>query len=127
MLFNKRQNEILISKIIKKYESMNEKILKIEEFKYFNEKNMLSNEFLEFNIYNQKLSFNSSLNEECQKGYFLLIAYYSKTFQIPLVLMIEQILIFMIIQYLFLMKQKVLILRYKEEIYLVISKKELLK
>ena len=53
MLFNKRQNGILISKIIKKYESNIEKIPKIEEFQYLNIKNMLSNNFLEFNIYNQ--------------------------------------------------------------------------
>ena len=76
MLFNKRQNGILISKIIKKYESNYEKIPRIEEFKYLTEKN-ISNDFLEFNINNQKLSFNSSLTEECQKGCFLLIAYYS--------------------------------------------------
>ena len=68
MLFNKRQNGILISKLIKK-----KKIPEIKEFPEYNEKNLLS----EFNIYNQKLSFYSSDTEICQKGCFLLITYYS--------------------------------------------------
>ena len=74
MLFNKRQNGILISKIIEKNKS---KIPKEDEFPKYNESDMQSNDYLEFNIYNQKLSFNSSRTEKCENGCFLLITYYS--------------------------------------------------
>ena len=74
MLFNKRQNGILISKIIEKNKS---KIPKEDEFPKYNESVMQSNDYLEFNIYNQKLSFNSSRTEKCENGCFLLITYYS--------------------------------------------------
>ena len=77
MLFNKRQNGILISKIIKKNEPY-ETFPKLSEFPKYNEKDILSQFFLEFNLYNQKLSFNSSQTEKCEeKGCFLLITYYS--------------------------------------------------
>ena len=59
---------------------MNQRKKKFQKLKNTNismKKTCIFNEFLEFNIYNQKLSFNSSLTEECQKGCFLLIAYYS--------------------------------------------------
>ena len=72
MLFNKRKNGILISKIIKKEEFKN-----VDKFPKYNEKDLLSNDFLEFNIYNQKLRFFSSDTEKCEKGCFLLITYYS--------------------------------------------------
>ena len=60
ILFNKRQNGILICKIIEK-----------------DGKELFPNNSCEFNIYNQKLSFNSSLTEKCEKGCSLLITYYS--------------------------------------------------
>jgi len=74
MLFNKRQNGILKGKIIEKN---NTKIPKEDEFPKYNENDTLSNKSLEFNIYNQKLSFNSSHIKECENGCFLLITYYS--------------------------------------------------
>ena len=74
MLFNKRQNGILKGKIIEKN---NTKIPEEDEFPKYNENDTLSNESLEFNIYNQKLSFNSSHIKECENGCFLLITYYS--------------------------------------------------
>ena len=81
MLFNKRQNGILISKIIEKQNNI---IPKIEEFPKYNENDILSKDYdwdhllyLEFNIYEQKLSFNSFDTEICDKGCFLLITYYS--------------------------------------------------
>ena len=74
ILFNKRQNGILISKIIEK----NNKIIPdVNEFPKYNGNKMMSNDYLEFNIYNQKLTFNSSHTEKCEKGCFLLIIYYS--------------------------------------------------
>jgi len=72
MLFNKRQNGILISKIIGK-----KKYLEVRDFPKYNENDSLSNDYLEFNIYNQKLSFSSSKTEKCEDGCFLLITYYS--------------------------------------------------
>ena len=39
--------------------------------------NALSKDYLEFNIYNQKLSFKSYHTDKCEKGCFLLIKYYS--------------------------------------------------
>ena len=74
MLFNKRQNGILKGKIIEKNNNI---IPKEDEFPKYNENDTLSNESLEFNIYNQKLSFNSSHIKECENGCFLLITYYS--------------------------------------------------
>ena len=73
MLFNKRQNGSLICKIFEKDRSMNE--YKISEV----DKELISNNNCEFNLYNQKLSFNSSLTEKCEKGCSLLITYYSNT------------------------------------------------
>ena len=37
----------------------------------------MSKDYLDFNIYNQRLSFNSSHTENCETGCFLLITYYS--------------------------------------------------
>ena len=74
MLFNKRQNGILKGKIIEKNNNI---IPKEDEFTKYNGNDMLSNNSLEFNIYNQKLSFNSSHIKECENGCFLLITYYS--------------------------------------------------
>ena len=74
ILFNKRQNGILISKIIEK----NNKIIpKINEFPKYNGNDVLSEDYLEFNIYNQKLNFNYSQTKKCEEGCFLLITYYS--------------------------------------------------
>ena len=74
ILFNKRQNGILISKIIEKSNNITPLI---NEFPKFNGNDILSNDFLEFDIYNQKLSFDSSYTEKCEEGCFLLITYYS--------------------------------------------------
>ena len=73
ILFNKRQNGILISEIIEKN---NETIpSNVNEFPNYNANNVSS--YLEFNVYNQKLTFNSSHTQKCQKGCFLLMTYYS--------------------------------------------------
>ena len=74
ILFNKRQNGVLISKIIEKNNNI---IPKVDEFPKYNENIALSKDYLEFNIYNQKLNFNSSHTEKCERGCFLLITYYS--------------------------------------------------
>ena len=42
-----------------------------------NSQKIMNNDYLEFNIYSQKLSFNSSKTEKCEDGCFLLITYYS--------------------------------------------------
>ena len=76
MLFNKRQNGILISEI-KEKNNNNNIIPGVDEFPKYNESDLLSNKYLEFNIYNQKLKFNSSHTEKCEKSCFLLITYYS--------------------------------------------------
>jgi len=77
MLFNKRQNGILISKIIEKNID-NIKIPEIDEFPMYKENEELSNNYSKFNIYSQKLSFNSSLSgQNCDFGCYLLITYYS--------------------------------------------------
>ena len=75
MLYNKRKNGILKSKIIKK--NKKNLIPKIKEFPNFDESDLLSNDYLEFNIYNQKLDFKSSQTKNCENGCFLLITYYS--------------------------------------------------
>ena len=74
-LFNKRQNGILLSKIIKK--NKGEIIPNINEFPKNNENYMFSNYYLKFNLYSQNLMFNSSHTEKCEEGCFLLITYYS--------------------------------------------------
>jgi len=74
MLFNKRQNGILISKFVEKNNNITPII---NEFPKYNENNFLSDDYLKFNIYSQKLSFNSSDTEKCEAGCFLLITYYS--------------------------------------------------
>jgi len=71
-LFNKKQNGILIWKLIENY-----KIPEVSKFPKYNETEMISNSINKFNIYNQKLSFNSSETEKCIIGCFLLITYYS--------------------------------------------------
>jgi len=73
VLFNKRQNGILISKIIPWVPS----IPGVDAFPKYNENNVLSSDYSKFSMYNQKLSFNSSYTEECEYGCFLLITYYS--------------------------------------------------
>ena len=73
MLFNKRQNGILISKIIEK----NSDVPKMDKFPKYNIDDEISKDYLDFNIYNQRLSFNSSYTEKCEKGCYLLITYYS--------------------------------------------------
>ena len=73
-LFNKRQNGILISRIIEKENNITPGI---DKFPKYNENNAPSNNYLEFNIYNQKLSYYSSNTEKCEEGCFLLITYYS--------------------------------------------------
>jgi len=76
LLNNKRLNGKLISKIINKNE--NDDILNIEIFPECNNKIIkLSNEFLQFNEYNKKLSFNSSNTNDCENDCYLLITYYS--------------------------------------------------
>ena len=70
MLFNKRQNGILISKIIPKIDL-------IPKIKEFPSKDINLNNNLSFYIYNQKLSFNSTHTQMCDNGCFLLITYYS--------------------------------------------------
>jgi len=70
MLFNKRQNGILMSKISKKKDNL---IPNIKDFQT-NTKGFID---LNFNIYNQKLSFSSTQTKNCQSGCFLLITYYS--------------------------------------------------
>ena len=78
MLFNKRQNGILKGKIIEKNNSItNYNSLNVEEFPKYNENEDLQNNYIEFDIYNQKLSYYSSHTEKCEKGCFLLITYYS--------------------------------------------------
>ena len=73
MLFNKRQNGILMFEIFEKNNSI---IPKVDEFPKYNG-NYISKDHLEFNIYNQRLSFNSSHTKDCEKGCFLKITYYS--------------------------------------------------
>ena len=75
ILFNKRQNAILISKIIEKDNNI---IPKVNEFPQYNENESLPINSFEFNIYHQKLSFNTSLTpQKCEEGCFLLITIYS--------------------------------------------------
>ena len=74
ILFNKRQNGILTSTIIEKNNSI---IPDESEFPKYKGNNDLFNDYLEFNIYNQKLSFKSSDTDHCEEGCFLLITYYS--------------------------------------------------
>ena len=77
ILFNKRQNGILISKIIEKNNSIIPKVEEFKKFPIYNGNDALSKDYLEFNIYNQKLSFKSYHTDKCEKGCFLLIKYYS--------------------------------------------------
>ena len=72
ILFNKLQNGILISKIIKKNNNIIPEESKFPEYKE-------NENYLEFNIYNQKLKLKSSDTEQCEEGCFLLITYYSNT------------------------------------------------
>ena len=75
MLFNKIQNGILISKIIIKNNETT--IQNVTQFPKNNENKILTNEYLDFNIYSQNLRFNSSHTEKCKEGCYLLITYYS--------------------------------------------------
>ena len=75
MLFSQRQNGILISKIIKKKNE--EKIPDVNEFPKYNGNYMLTNDYLKFNKYNQKVSFYSDNTENCEEGCFVLITYNS--------------------------------------------------
>ena len=75
LLNNKRLNGMLISKIINKNE--NDNILNIKIFPECNKNINLSNEFLRFNEYNKKLSFNSSNTNICENNCYLLVTYYS--------------------------------------------------
>jgi hypothetical protein len=76
MLFNKKQNGILIWKIIKKDNWMSGYTIPgVDKFPKYIEKDLILNR--EFNIYNQKLNFNASHTENCENGCFLLITYYS--------------------------------------------------
>ena len=72
-LFNKRQNGILISKIIRKGESIPD----IQEFPNYDEYKNSPQKFLKFNEYNQQLSYKSTNTQECDNGCYLLISYYS--------------------------------------------------
>ena len=82
MIFNKKKNGVLLSNITKiSVDGLNYIMLNIDEFPKYNESNVLSNNFSEFNIYNQKLSFTSSDTEKCETGCFLLISYYSRISQ----------------------------------------------
>jgi len=74
VLFNKRQNGILKGRIIEKNNNITPNV---EKFPKYNESEELSNGYLEFNIYNHYLSYNSSHTGNCEKGCFLLITYYS--------------------------------------------------
>ena len=73
ILFNKRRNGILISKIIEKN---NYAVPTLDKFPKYNANNILSNDYSEFKIYFQKLTFNVSHLDKCEKGCFLLITYY---------------------------------------------------
>ena len=75
VLFNKRQNGILISKIINKGET----IPSIGEFPDYEKYKNSPQELLNFNEYDQKLSYNSSDTKKCVKGCYLLISYYSNS------------------------------------------------
>ena len=75
ILNNKRLNGVLISKIINKNEIDN--ISNIEIFPECNNNNLLK-EYLQFDEYNKKLSFNSSNTKNCEDNCFLLVTYYSE-------------------------------------------------
>jgi len=75
LLNNKRLNGMLISKIINKNE--NDDILNITIYPECNQTINLSNEFLQFEEYNKKLSINSSNTNICENDCYLLITYYS--------------------------------------------------
>ena len=76
ILNNKRLNGVLISKIINKNEIDN--IPNIEIFPECNNNNNLLKEYLQFDEYNKKLSFNSSNTKKCEDNCFLLVTYYSE-------------------------------------------------
>ena len=75
LLNNKRLNGMLISKIINKNE--NDDILNITIYPECNKNIELSNEYLQFDEYNKKLSFNSSNTNDCENDCYLLVTYYS--------------------------------------------------
>ena len=73
ILFNKKQNGILIAKNVTSYDIPN-----VHFFPKYNEIDALNNKNLGFNVYNQKISFNSSHTEYCYSlRCYLLITYYS--------------------------------------------------
>ena len=71
ILFNKRQNGILIAKIINDFLIPNTYF-----FPKYYEIDSPYNNYLKFNIYNQKLNFNSSHTKNCDSPYCLLIITY---------------------------------------------------
>jgi len=73
MLFNKRQNGILLARHVYSIE-----VPIVYYFPQYNKNDSLYNKNLKFDIYKQKLSFNSSLTENCETlRCYLLITYYS--------------------------------------------------
>jgi len=74
-LNNKRLNGLLISKII--YKDETENISNITLFPECN-KAKLSNEYLQFDEYNKKMSFNSTSTKNCEDNCYLLVTYYSE-------------------------------------------------
>ena len=72
ILFNKRQNGILISKTIEKNQNI---IPKVDDFPKYYEDNEAR--YLKFNIHKQKLILENEQTKNCKKGCFLLITYYS--------------------------------------------------
>ena len=76
ILNNKRLNGVLMSKIINKNEIDN--IPNIEIFPECNNNINLPKEYLQFDEYNKKLSFNSSNTKECEDNCYLLVTYYSE-------------------------------------------------
>ena len=83
MLHNKRHNGILIAELIeKKYTDEFNILNNVNIFPNNNKKDEFLNniDYLQFNEYSQKLSFNFSQTNKCVKGCYLLINYYCPDF-----------------------------------------------
>ena len=73
LLFNKRQNGILISSIV-----ISDDIPIVNYFPKYSEIDASNDDYLKFDIYNQKLSFNSYHTKKCKTSQcYLLMTYYS--------------------------------------------------
>ena len=75
LLNNKRLNGMLMSQI--KNINENENISNFDTFPECNKNIKLSNEYLQYDEYNNKLSFNSSNTKKCEDNCYLLVTYYS--------------------------------------------------